>query len=160
MQQKQVNGKNLPQVTELKEEFRPPEWLTGTIPRKTPYVPQMGDEVMYFRQGHELYLQAVLRHNAYEINPNMNQPWHKIPNLRVSANSLHAILLADLFLCCAYLLRLFCLSIPLLFLFKTTFLFKRHPCPQYWCYTQLYFELYYFEHESLHIFFPSRKLSL
>ncbi|XP_025097468.1 PH-interacting protein-like isoform X2 [Pomacea canaliculata] len=80
--QKQVNGKNLPQVTELKEEFRPPEWLTGTIPRKTPYVPQMGDEVMYFRQGHELYLQAVLRHNAYEINPNMNQPWHKIPNLR------------------------------------------------------------------------------
>lgn len=76
----------LPMVTELKEEFRPPEWLTGTIPRKTPYVPQMGDEVMYFRQGHELYLQAVERHKAYPINPNANLPWHKLPNLRVSDN--------------------------------------------------------------------------
>lgn len=77
--QKVIVPKNFPKVTELQEEFRPPEWLTGTIPRKTPYVPQMGDEVMYFRQGHELYLQAVQRHKAYEINPNVPMPWDKMP---------------------------------------------------------------------------------
>ncbi|XP_033739931.1 PH-interacting protein-like [Pecten maximus] len=69
-------------VEELPEEFRPPEWLTDTKPRKTPYVPQMGDEVMYFRQGHALYLQAVKRHNAYNVNSNKNQPWNKYPHLR------------------------------------------------------------------------------
>ena len=61
----------------------PPEWLTGTIPRKTPFVPQMGDEVMYFRQGHELYLQAVERHKSYEISSNICLPWQKNPHLRV-----------------------------------------------------------------------------
>ena len=70
-------------IQELPEEFRPSEWLTDTKPRKTPYVPQMGDEVMYFRQGHELYLQAVVRKEAYKIDPNKNQPWHKMPSLRV-----------------------------------------------------------------------------
>ena len=25
------------------EDFRPPEWLSDPIPRKTPYFPQMGD---------------------------------------------------------------------------------------------------------------------
>ena len=37
-------------ITELPPEYRPPEWLTATVPRKAPYVPQMGDEVMYFMQ--------------------------------------------------------------------------------------------------------------
>ncbi|KAJ8314732.1 hypothetical protein KUTeg_006882 [Tegillarca granosa] len=67
---------------ELPPEFHPPEWLTGTIPRKAPYVPQMGDEVMYFRQGHGLYLQAVKKHDVYSINPDKGQPWHKNPQLR------------------------------------------------------------------------------
>lgn len=71
------------EIDELPEEFRPPEWLTDTIPRKAPYVPQMGDEVMYFRQGHELYVQAVKTRDVYPINPNKNQPWHKNPSLRV-----------------------------------------------------------------------------
>lgn len=75
------------EIREVPEEFRPPEWLTDVIPRKTPYVPQMGDEVMYFRQGHELYLQAVHRKRVYDINPQKNQPWHKIPHLRVSRMS-------------------------------------------------------------------------
>ncbi|XP_052086696.1 bromodomain and WD repeat-containing protein 3-like isoform X1 [Mytilus californianus] len=69
-------------IQELPEEFRPSEWLTDTKPRKTPYVPQMGDEVMYFRQGHDLYLQAVVRKNAYKIDPNKNLPWHKMPSIR------------------------------------------------------------------------------
>ena len=68
---------------ELDERFLPPEWLTGTIPRKTPYVPQMGDELMYFRQGHELYLQAVEKHKSYKISSNISLPWQKNPHLRV-----------------------------------------------------------------------------
>ncbi|KAK3098508.1 hypothetical protein FSP39_020204 [Pinctada imbricata] len=69
-------------ITELPPEFLPPEWLTDVIPRKSPYVPQMGDEVMYFRQGHLAYLQAVERHKVYEIDLHKNQPWHRNTNLR------------------------------------------------------------------------------
>ncbi|KAL8619065.1 hypothetical protein ACOMHN_020763 [Nucella lapillus] len=78
----EIDKNNLPEVTELKPEFMPPEWLTGTIPRKTPFVPQMGDEAMYFRQGHELYLQAVEKHKSYEISSNISLPWQKNPHLR------------------------------------------------------------------------------
>ncbi|XP_059154571.1 bromodomain and WD repeat-containing protein 3-like [Physella acuta] len=73
---------NLKPVTELDEKMKPPEWITSVIPRKAPFVPQMGDEVMYFRQGHEQYLQAVLRKEVYKVDVDKNQPWHKIPNLR------------------------------------------------------------------------------
>lgn len=38
---------------EIPEEYKPPEWLSEVIPKKAPYYPQMGDEVVYFRQGHE-----------------------------------------------------------------------------------------------------------
>jgi hypothetical protein len=34
----------------------------------------MGDEVMYFRQGHDLYLQAVVRKEAYKLDINKHQP--------------------------------------------------------------------------------------
>jgi len=63
--------------TVLKEcpvEFRPPEWLTSTKPKKSPYVPQMGDEVVYFRQGHELYVKAVREAGAYELDKEV-MPW-------------------------------------------------------------------------------------
>ncbi len=74
--------------SQLLEEYRPTGWLTDTIPRRAPFVPQMGDEIMYFRQGHELYLNAVKLKKVYEVNPKNNQPWHKIPNLRVSQSVL------------------------------------------------------------------------
>uniref|UniRef100_T1J4N0 Bromo domain-containing protein n=1 Tax=Strigamia maritima TaxID=126957 RepID=T1J4N0_STRMM len=67
-------------VSEIPEAFRPAEWLTEVIPRKTPYYPQMGDEVIYFRQGHECYTAAVKRAKVYEINVK-SQPWQKM-NLR------------------------------------------------------------------------------
>lgn len=54
--------------TELPAEFIPPEWLSSVKPRKTPYVPQIGDEVVYFRQGHELYIQAVREKQLYELD--------------------------------------------------------------------------------------------
>lgn len=52
--------------------------------RKTPYFPQMGDEVIYFRQGHELYVEAVVRESAYKIDLQKGLPWHRRPALRVS----------------------------------------------------------------------------
>ena len=38
-------------VKEIPESFRPSEWLSEVVPRRTPYYPQMGDEVLYFRRG-------------------------------------------------------------------------------------------------------------
>eukprot|EP00794_Sanderia_malayensis_P000318 gene318-948_t len=49
--------------------YRPPEWITSSQPQKSPYVPQIGDEVYYLRQGHELYVNAVLERKVYNINP-------------------------------------------------------------------------------------------
>ncbi|KAM9694760.1 bromodomain and WD repeat-containing protein 1 isoform 4-T4 [Trichechus inunguis] len=58
-------------------EFHPPVWITDTTLRRSPFVPQMGDEVIYFRQGHEAYVEAVRRNNIYELNPN-KEPWRKM----------------------------------------------------------------------------------
>ncbi|XP_034779487.2 bromodomain and WD repeat-containing protein 3-like [Acipenser ruthenus] len=62
---------------EISNEFRPSAWITDVIPRKSPFVPQMGDEVIYFRQGHESYVEAVRRNNLYDINLD-KQPWKKL----------------------------------------------------------------------------------
>lgn len=101
----------------MSNEFRPSAWITDFIPRKSPFVPQMGDEVctedvrrlhiyrpsrwsahmhvlvsvssdsypvlqvIYFRQGHEAYVEAVSRTELYPINLD-KQPWKKM-ELRV-----------------------------------------------------------------------------
>ena len=73
-----VNLKSDKKFIALKEcpaEYRPPEWLTGTKPRKSPYVPQIGDEVIYFRQGHELYIDAVKKYSAYADIDEKSCPW-------------------------------------------------------------------------------------
>ncbi|CAB1348003.1 unnamed protein product [Coregonus sp. 'balchen'] len=49
---------------EVSNEFRPSTWITDVIPRKSPFVPQMGDE-------------AVNRNNLYPINME-KQPWRKM----------------------------------------------------------------------------------
>ncbi|XP_055603175.1 bromodomain and WD repeat-containing protein 3-like [Uranotaenia lowii] len=59
---------------EIPEPYRPPEWLSEVIPRKAPYYPQMGDEVVYFRQGHARYLEAVRTKNVYSLS-NKCEPW-------------------------------------------------------------------------------------
>ncbi|XP_055634846.1 PH-interacting protein isoform X2 [Toxorhynchites rutilus septentrionalis] len=59
---------------EIPEAYRPPEWLSEVIPRKAPYYPQMGDEVVYFRQGHARYLEAVRTKNVYNLG-NKCEPW-------------------------------------------------------------------------------------
>jgi hypothetical protein len=45
----------------VEAKFKFPEWLAQTMPSKTPYFPQKGDEVVYFRKGHYAYLQEVDR---------------------------------------------------------------------------------------------------
>ncbi|KAL7842664.1 hypothetical protein SRHO_G00243530 [Serrasalmus rhombeus] len=62
---------------EVSNEFRPSAWITDVVPRKSPFVPQMGDEVIYFRQGHEAYVEAVCRSNLYPINLD-KQPFRKM----------------------------------------------------------------------------------
>uniref|UniRef100_A0A3Q2ZW49 Bromodomain and WD repeat domain containing 3 n=1 Tax=Kryptolebias marmoratus TaxID=37003 RepID=A0A3Q2ZW49_KRYMA len=63
-----------------KEEWQPPPWIMETIPRRSPFVPQMGDELIYFKQGHQAYVRAVRRAKAYSVNP-QKQPWNRL-NLR------------------------------------------------------------------------------
>uniref|UniRef100_A0A8C2X6Z8 Bromodomain and WD repeat domain containing 1 n=1 Tax=Cyclopterus lumpus TaxID=8103 RepID=A0A8C2X6Z8_CYCLU len=65
------------QSDEEEKSFRPSTWITDVIHRKSPFVPQMGDEVIYFRQGHEAYVDAVNRSELYTINLD-KQPWKKM----------------------------------------------------------------------------------
>uniref|UniRef100_A0A8C3MQK7 Bromodomain and WD repeat-containing protein 1 n=1 Tax=Geospiza parvula TaxID=87175 RepID=A0A8C3MQK7_GEOPR len=64
-------------VHHLSYDWHPPVWITDTALRRSPFVPQMGDEVIYFRQGHEAYIEAVRRNNIYELNPH-KEPWRKV----------------------------------------------------------------------------------
>uniref|UniRef100_A0A8C4RP08 PH-interacting protein n=1 Tax=Erpetoichthys calabaricus TaxID=27687 RepID=A0A8C4RP08_ERPCA len=59
------------------EEWLPSSWITDTVPRRCPFIPQMGDEVYYFRQGHEAYVEMAQKNKIYSINPK-KQPWHKM----------------------------------------------------------------------------------
>ncbi|XP_067903868.1 bromodomain and WD repeat-containing protein 3 isoform X1 [Heterodontus francisci] len=59
------------------EEWIPPAWIRDTTPRRSPFVPQMGDEVVYFRQGHEAYVKAVKKAKVYSVNL-QKQPWIKL----------------------------------------------------------------------------------
>jgi bromodomain and WD repeat domain-containing protein 1/3 len=77
---------NLPEVPEA---FHPTEWLLEVIPHKAPYYPQMGDEVMYFRQVHQMYLNAIHAKNVYEVGPR-SEPWAR-QTIRVSQISTSAI---------------------------------------------------------------------
>ncbi|KAK6636696.1 hypothetical protein RUM43_010358 [Polyplax serrata] len=54
-------------VGEVPFEFQPPKWLSEVVPRKAPYYPQMGDEVMFFYQGYTYYLDAVRAKQVYKM---------------------------------------------------------------------------------------------
>jgi bromodomain and WD repeat domain containing protein 1/3 len=43
------------------------EWLTGVEPLRSPYFPQIDDEVVYFRSGHQAYLNAVRKKKEYKL---------------------------------------------------------------------------------------------
>ncbi|KAM6438760.1 bromodomain and WD repeat-containing protein 1 [Rhynochetos jubatus] len=75
--QEEANAPTQPANLELSYDWHPPVWITDTALRRSPFVPQMGDEVIYFRQGHEAYIEAVRRNNIYELNPH-KEPWRKV----------------------------------------------------------------------------------
>ncbi|XP_010188294.1 PREDICTED: bromodomain and WD repeat-containing protein 1 [Mesitornis unicolor] len=75
--QEEANTSTEPVNLELSYDLHPPVWITDTALRRSPFVPQMGDEVIYFRQGHEAYIEAVRRNNIYELNP-LKEPWRKV----------------------------------------------------------------------------------
>lgn len=66
---------------ELPEAYRPSEWLSQVIPKKSPYSPQMGDEVMFFKEGYQKYLEAVNSKKVYDAGPRC-EPYEKY-NLQV-----------------------------------------------------------------------------
>uniref|UniRef100_A0ABM5EVK0 Bromodomain and WD repeat-containing protein 3 isoform X3 n=1 Tax=Pogona vitticeps TaxID=103695 RepID=A0ABM5EVK0_9SAUR len=73
---KKPNGR-LSMDGEPTEEWFAPHWILDTIPRRSPFVPQMGDEVIYFRQGHEAYVRAVRKAKIYSVNM-QKQPWNRM----------------------------------------------------------------------------------
>ncbi|XP_071422882.1 bromodomain and WD repeat-containing protein 1 [Pithys albifrons albifrons] len=75
--QEEADAATQPLNMELSYDWHPPVWITDTALRRSPFVPQMGDEVIYFRQGHEAYIEAVRRNNIYELNPH-KEPWRKV----------------------------------------------------------------------------------
>ena len=44
---------------DIPKPYHPSAWLAESIPKKSPYFPQMGDEVMYFKQGHKGYIGTI-----------------------------------------------------------------------------------------------------
>lgn len=79
-ERKSTRGKKIPPIPtngEIPESYRPPEWLSEVIPRKAPYYPQMGDEIVYLRQGHAQYLDAVRDKKVYKLSNN-SEPWSYI----------------------------------------------------------------------------------
>uniref|UniRef100_A0A8C7ERJ4 Bromodomain and WD repeat domain containing 3 n=1 Tax=Neovison vison TaxID=452646 RepID=A0A8C7ERJ4_NEOVI len=70
-------GGLLSMAGEPNEEWFAPQWILDTIPRRSPFVPQMGDELIYFRQGHEAYVRAVRKSKIYSLNL-QKQPWNKM----------------------------------------------------------------------------------
>ncbi|XP_014793686.1 PREDICTED: bromodomain and WD repeat-containing protein 1 [Calidris pugnax] len=75
--QEEANATTPPVNMEFSYDWHPPVWITDTALRRSPFVPQMGDEVIYFRQGHEAYIEAVRKNNIYELNPH-KEPWRKV----------------------------------------------------------------------------------
>uniref|UniRef100_A0A8D8RXJ3 Bromodomain and WD repeat-containing protein 3 n=1 Tax=Cacopsylla melanoneura TaxID=428564 RepID=A0A8D8RXJ3_9HEMI len=60
---------------EVPDIYKPSEWLAEVVPKKAPYYPQMGDEVMFFKQGYAKYVDAVRAKGIYELSRLRSAPW-------------------------------------------------------------------------------------
>ncbi|XP_060526262.1 bromodomain and WD repeat-containing protein 3 [Cylas formicarius] len=58
----------------ISEQYKLSEWLSETRPRKSPYYPQIQDDIVYFVQGHQLYVEAVRMKSVYDVNLK-EMPW-------------------------------------------------------------------------------------
>ena len=64
----------------IRDEYMPSMWLSEYQPKKTPYFPQMHDVLVYFKLGHERYLELVKTRKTYEINMK-EQDWLRRRNI-------------------------------------------------------------------------------
>ncbi|XP_023331466.1 bromodomain and WD repeat-containing protein 3 isoform X10 [Eurytemora carolleeae] len=68
MNKKKNYSFNPTQLDDIPPEYLPSDWLAQYVPNKSPYFPQMGDEVMYIKQGHIGYINLVKNRNSYRLN--------------------------------------------------------------------------------------------
>ncbi|TKR92749.1 hypothetical protein L596_007338 [Steinernema carpocapsae] len=59
-------------------EFSP--WMELVSPKRFPYIPQVGDEVVYFLQGHIEYIKAITSKKLYQVDRKMQPPPHSKPD--------------------------------------------------------------------------------
>ena len=60
------------------------QWFKMTRPEHTPYSPQLGDDLVYFYQGHLLYLNQVKDRKLYPVDVERDAPWSKYNYIKVS----------------------------------------------------------------------------
>ncbi|XP_026813207.1 bromodomain and WD repeat-containing protein 1 [Rhopalosiphum maidis] len=65
-------------LKDVPEIYRPSEWFSEVLPKKSPYCPQMGDILMFFEQGYNLYLEAVEAKKVYKLKTTQSAPWGKL----------------------------------------------------------------------------------
>lgn len=67
-------------------EYGPSEWLAGVFPKSTRYFPQIGDELIYYRDGHQAYLEQVEKERLYYLRSEWKSdiPYIKMPQLKAS----------------------------------------------------------------------------
>ncbi|KAJ3338810.1 signal transducing kinase of the PAK [Gonapodya sp. JEL0774] len=68
------------------EDFLPSDWIKAAVPKHTPYRPQIGDQVVYLKEGHSDFLHTVFERESLDISllprPDSRYlPWVKYPNL-------------------------------------------------------------------------------
>ncbi|VVC30293.1 Six-bladed beta-propeller, TolB-like,WD40-repeat-containing domain,Bromodomain,WD40 repeat, conserved [Cinara cedri] len=63
---------------DVPEIYRPSEWFSEVLPKKSPYCPQMGDILMFFEQGYNLYLEAVETKKVYKLRKSQCAPWGEL----------------------------------------------------------------------------------
>jgi hypothetical protein len=80
-------------------DFQPPYWLTRTTAQCSPYMPQIGDIVMYFIQGHELYINEVKEKKMYDIDEK-TLPWNKCESIDVRIEEFEFVFNIEIFLGC------------------------------------------------------------
>ena len=68
---------NPSQLDDIPPEYLPSDWLAQYVPNKSPYFPQMGDEVMYVKQGHIGYINLVKNRESYRLNMREQQWLHR-----------------------------------------------------------------------------------
>ncbi|OAF68678.1 Bromodomain and WD repeat-containing protein 1 [Intoshia linei] len=56
------------------ENYVCPEWINEVHQKRNPYIPQLGDVLVYFQDGHKKYVEEVEAKNIYEMT-NEFKPW-------------------------------------------------------------------------------------